>query len=130
MMPLSAGELAAMRAAQSASLMDRGVILAKVEGSTDDYGMPGEPEYVLTQEVPCGYKAVQGREVMDGANVVELTGILRLAHGTVISSVDRFRLTHRYGERLLEPVTFSIIGSPMPGPSGVVCQLRRVTISE
>jgi hypothetical protein len=50
---------------------------------------------------------------------------LRLPINTVISGVDRVRITHRFGVMLLNiGVEYELIGEPMRGPSGLVLKLR------
>jgi hypothetical protein len=64
---------------------------------------------------------------MDGTEVVLTDAVLRLPIDSVVTNVDRVQVTHRYGEMLLTPWTFAVIGMPRRGPSGLLLNLRLVT---
>lgn len=126
MNPLSARELACMRAQQVSSLFDTCVRMLYSESGRDRYNKP-IAAYAAQAAQACGFNATAHREVMDGAQVVISDAVLRLAITATVDRRDRFKITHRHGEALAAPPTYEIIGDPARGPSGLVLLLRLVT---
>lgn len=120
------GELAGLRKAQEAAMMDRCTILAYHDGTPGAYGKPRQ-EYIPGANVACGYDATARKEVMDGAQTAITDARLRLPLGTAISHLDRLRITHRLGVLLDTQPVYEIIGEPRQGPSGLLLNLRSVT---
>lgn len=120
------GELAAMREAQTAHMMDTCVIQSYgASGSTD----LGRPTYTYTDGDPidCGFQHVSPREVMQGTRVIMTSARLRLPLTATVKGQDRIKLTHRYGEALSTPEIYEIVGQPKRGPSGYVLDLTTET---
>lgn len=126
MRALQSEELDRLQSNQESSLMDAGKIYSYSDSTTDNYGNPA-PSYAVGDVVACGYKPRSTREVQQGNETITIDGELRLAHGTVITSKDRFELTKRYGETLSPTLLFYVVGLPAIGPSGVVVNLKRVS---
>lgn len=126
----SLSELSAMQAAQEAGMMDVGVILHHVDGATDAYGIPVDT-WVEGSVTVCGY---DGRRHIEtgvpggtGATQVALTdGRLRLPIDADVSTLDRFRLTERFGVMLETPILYEFIGETRRGPSGLLVDVRLV----
>lgn len=133
-MPMDAfdtDELAWMQAAQEDGMMDTCVVLSYADGATDAYGMPVRT-WVESDEMACGYDGrrhtQQGVPAGTPGAQVELTdGRIRLPIDTVISVLDRIRVTHRFGVELSEAIEYEVIGEPRRGPSGLLVDVRRVT---
>jgi hypothetical protein len=122
---LTAAELAEMRECQVASLQDTCKVLA-YSATTDDYGLP-KASYTPGAAQACGFDPTSSREVQEGSQVAVVDARLRLPLGTVVTSRDRVQITHRFGEALSSPETYSIIGEPERGPVGLVLNLRTAT---
>jgi hypothetical protein len=131
MSQFTSAELAGMRAANEAAMMDSCLVLVYSTDATDDYGIP-VPTYTAGEPVPCGLDNLAGRgyrssrEVMIDSQVVILDARLRLPVGTTIKAADRVQITHRFGEALANSVTYDVIGDPMRGPSGLQVNLKAV----
>jgi hypothetical protein len=124
-LPFSDTELAYMRGSASIIMMDTCRIHTYAESSADGYGVP-VAGYTTGAALSCGYKARSTREVQQGNQTVLIDGELRLPQDTVINSLDRVEITHRYGEAITPTLLFSIIGQPALGPSAIVVNLMRV----
>jgi hypothetical protein len=120
------GELGGMRDTQDSAMMDTCQLGERVELSHDAYGMP-VVGWSWSDPVVCGLNPTKYVEVMDGTEVVLTDAVLRLPIDSVVTNVDRVRVTHRYGEMLVAPWTFAVIGMPRRGPSGLLLNLRLVT---
>lgn len=126
MPPFSPGELGDMRDTQEGAMMDTALLGERVVLSTDDYGMP-VVGWSWSAPIVCGLDPTKHVEVMDGTEVIMTDAVLRLPVDALITHVDRVRVTHRYGEMLLTPWTFAVIGMARLGPSGLLLNLRMVT---
>lgn len=122
----SLNDLAAMRAAQTAHMMDTCTILVYSQDAQDDRGMPAET-WTAGSATSCGLRLQTPRELLEGTDVPDVDAVLRLALTDTVNEHDRVRITHRYGEALAEPLLFEVVGDAKPGPSGQVVALRRVT---
>lgn len=91
---------------------------------TDSHGLPIEA-YVTTGTSVCGLDLRSSREMIN-AEMHVYDARLRLPAGTDISGMDRVRITERYGETLETALEFDLLGEPLIGPSGLVCNLRNV----
>lgn len=131
-MQFTAAELSGMATVQTAHMMDTGVLQA--HSATQDAHGQQVDSYADGVAIPCGFGyAPLGRapEVVleDGTTVtVDAQVRLRVADGDAARAVDRFKLTHRFGEALNTPQVFEIVGLPRRGPSGIVLQLRKVDV--
>lgn len=127
---LSAGDLTRMQTVQEAAMLDRCELMQRSEGAIDAYGLPA-PAYTVTDYLTCGLSHSQtnreagGRERRGTQVPVEIRR-LRLPAETVLSNVDRVRVTHRFGAPIT-PVLYEIVGDPQRGPSGLVVELQKVT---
>jgi hypothetical protein len=119
-------ELEGMRDTQDSAMMDTCILGARVELAFDEYGMP-VVGWSWSDPLVCGLNPTKYIEVMDGTEVVLTDAVLRLPIDSVVTNVDRVQVTHRYGEMLLTPWTFAVIGVPRRGPSGLLLNLRLVT---
>lgn len=126
MLPFSVSEPESFQDTQESAMHDTCHILTATATVASRYGKkvvsyaPGLPS-------PCGFQQGAGtNEVLDGANVVLVDAILRLPINTRITSIDRVRVTYRYGVAI-SPETYSVIGQPARGPSALVVKLERVT---
>jgi len=115
-------DLADMRTAQEAVMMDTCELLCKAETGTDEYGMP-KTGFTVSATSICGLNTTASREMLN-AEAHFYDAKLRLPHDTVITNVDQVCITHRYGQLLQTPITYEILGSPIVGPSGMVLNLR------
>lgn len=128
MRPLTAGELTSLRSAYDGTLLDTCQLLSWGGTARDDHNQPA-PAWQLLLTTSCGFQSGATGEVLDGTEVVTVDATLRLplALEGSLGSRDRVRVTHRHGEVLAAPLTFSIVGEPLRGPAGLVVHLQRVT---
>ena len=122
-------ELSRMRGTQDGAMQDQCVIQRYVAAQADDYGLGGQPSYSADAPIACGFKPASVHEIMDSTQVAVKAAELRLPIDTVIDNRDRIQITERFGETLLSPDVYRIIGQPKRGPSGLVLQLDTVTES-
>jgi len=119
-------DLAAMRAAQEAHMMDTCTLTARSQMGVDDFNLPVWTD-TETADVPCGLDLRASREIMVETQLPVYDARLRLAHDQKIEEVDRVSITHRFGEALATPLEFEVLGLAMSGPSGQVLNLRTMT---
>lgn len=121
----SASELAALQATQRSAMQDSCRIL-RYSAVTDDYGNPA-PVYTAGGEIACGVEMLerQAGEMFGSAETPAADVRLRLPISTVISNVDRVRITKRYGVTMTA-VDYDVMQPAMRGPSGLVVMLRQV----
>ena len=122
----NAADLAALRATQTTHMFDQCRVLRHSKGARLPLGDRVDVWTADADATPCGYSA-SSREAQDGDNIVLSDGVMRLPHTVTLHTPDRLRLTHRFGELLAAHITFEVLGVPMPGPSGLVCKVKRVT---
>lgn len=120
----SSTELDRMRDTQDAAMQDACDLLIYGVTGMDSHGMPIEG-YVLQATSACGLDLRASREMLN-AEMHVYDARLRLPIGTVISNVDRVRVTHRFGEMQETPIEFDLIGEVRKGPSGLLVNLRNV----
>ena len=127
----SASELDALRTTQTSYMPD----LCEVGLRSTTQDALGQPNTTITYgaAIPCGLNqgsgiGRMGSEVRTGdLTIVDRDAVLRLPHDTIIAADSVVRVTHRFGELLLTPLVYEVIGQPAEGASGVVVQLRAVT---
>lgn len=123
-------QLARMQATQQAHMPDACVIEHFTSGAAQDEHGKVLDDYVAGYTGPCGINFPAARyEALNGTSEPLVDARLRLPLGTVVNSTDRVRITHRFGVPELTPQTYEIVGSPGPGPSGLICKVRRVTLA-
>lgn len=96
--------------------------------STDAQNNPID---VYTDEGPyaCGYKPEVPREGMGLAQVELRDAVVRLPLSvTPPGRLDRIRVTKRYNVALSPIISYEVMGTPRPGPSALVVDLKKVTI--
>lgn len=120
----SSAELAAMRSVQDAHMMDTCTIDVYTEGAANDYGAE-VVSWVSGAAIACGFHPVATDELLDSSDVPVLDAKLRLPIATVIASVDRVTITQRHGVAV-PAVQYELMGEPLRGPSGLVCELKMV----
>ena len=126
MMPLTAGELSAMRATQQAAMMDTGN-MQPVTVTQDGFGQMVESWPTNSADVACGLDMRSGSEKADAEKtVISYDAVVRLPIATSVDPRDRFRITKRFGEALSTPLIYSIVSPIQRGPSGIRLLLRRV----
>lgn len=118
-------ELARMRAAQNSAMQDTCKI--GVYSATDDaYNNPAEAYDYSGDPVACGVEHVAPDELQGTGQVPDIDVRLRLPVGTAVKPTDRVRITHRYGEDVIDQ-DYAIVGPAKCGPTGLVLELRKVT---
>lgn len=121
----SPGELDDMRDVQEAHMMDS-CLIAEPSVTTDDYNNEVESyNWTAAPQSPCGFDADPKPEVLNQVPMSEV--VIRLPHDTEISNRARIRITKRFGEREDNPITYSVVGMPEKGPSGLRVWLKKVT---
>lgn len=87
-------------------------------------------DYVSDESaIVCGLDMRSGDErhtSMFTALVYDAT--VRLPIGTDVDAKGRIRITKRYGETLVDPLTFEIVGPVQEGPSGIRLKLKRIEL--
>jgi len=104
---------------------DTCILRTRISGAVDEFNVP-QQSWQTSAPLDCGLTLARSRELMPGTEVPIYDARLRLAHDTELTSFDRIRVTHRYGEHLLVPLEFEVVGEPRLGPSGLVLDLRTV----
>lgn len=120
-------ELSRMQATQQSAMQDTCQHLARTT-TADSFGLPSET-FTAALSYACGFEPVSKDEAMEQTEVPMVDARLRLPLSveSVIASVDRLKLTKRFGISLTPQPVFEIIGQPERGPSGLVYNLRRLT---
>ena len=121
-------ELSRMQMTQESAMMDQCTLLRRTTTGTDDYGQPVEA-FVDFAVAECGFDSRASREVMGASQVPVYDARLRLAmeYESLVSNVDRVRITHRFSEALETALTYDVDGLAVRGPSGLLLNLRKVT---
>lgn len=126
MRALTETQLSRMQAHANESMWDTCELLQRDANAVNVYGVP-EPMYVSAGTSECGFQTPRHVEVMGTSQVPMFDAVLRLPIDTVITNVDRVRITHRHGVEQDTPLTYHIVGEPAKGPSGLLLNLRLVT---
>lgn len=120
-------ELERMQGAQAQAMMDQCDLLIKFKTDRiDEYGHPIS-EWVTAATLACGLDLRASREMIN-AEAYVYDARLRLPIDTLITRIDRVRVTHRYGVLLETALDFDLVGEPRRGPSGLLMDLRTVTL--
>lgn len=121
----SAGELSDMMGAQEAHMMDT-CLIAEPTVTTNEYNLTSESwNWSAATESICGFDGHPSKELLDQVPFSE--AVVRLPKETTISTRARLRITERFGESQVSPVTYEAIGAPRLGPSGLLLWLKQVT---
>lgn len=114
---------------QSRTMMrDTCVILTATMGSNNAYGYATQASYTEGDPIPCAVDRVQSAvvEVEDSPqNVPVESATFLLPPGTVVTSLDRIKLTHRMGVAIT-PVLYQVSGDPFPEPLMLKVQAKLV----
>lgn len=120
----TAAELARMRVAQNAAMMDVCVIQTFTE-ATDTYGQlirtwsDGTP-------LAFGIDSTGGGETRStDKTVVRADAVIRLPIDIAIDVKNRIKVIVRHGEAIA-PIVYGILEEPQRGPSGLVLRLEKV----
>lgn len=120
-----ANELADMRTAQTAHMMDTGYRMVH----SQTYDAYNEPVHTYTRSsvsTACGLEMKSGSETdKETMTLINYDAILRLPVNTVINYQDRFEVTKRYGETITALV-YDVISPVQRGPSGIRVLLKRI----
>ncbi len=120
-----AAELAAMRTAQEAHMMDT-CYLNSYSGSPDAYGQMIASYELSTTGSYCGLQMRSGDE-RRGPNetVIEYDAILRLPITAVVNEKDRIKITKRFDETATA-IDYEIVSPVQRGHSGIRVLLRKI----
>lgn len=124
-MMFDANELADMRSAQQAHMMDTGYRMAR-SVTANAYNEPIESFTQAATATVCGLEMKSGAEKdKETMTLIEYDAILRLPITFTIDYKDRFKVTKRYGESITA-LTFEVVSPVQRGPSGLRVLLRKV----
>lgn len=125
----SADELADMKTAQEAHMMDECV--REIHSQTkDNFGTPVDSWPTDGATLPCGLDQGEGSEELEpGKTVIRWDATLRLPAGTTMDEADRIRITKRFGTAIT-PIRYGIVSPPRVGPSGMRLRLKRIEPSK
>ena len=123
---LSNKRIRRISARQARYFKDKAQILIYAEGAKDELGY-STPGYSAGAEFACSFNEVTPREVMGETQVESIAAEARVPDGTVVNSLDRFRLTNRLGETLAASREYAIVGQMERGPFGFILKLGYVT---
>lgn len=121
---LTANDRAMMRGIQSDLYHDTCIVETYSAGSSDSWGLGGQPTYTEGTSISCGFTPGRVREVMDNGQVIINEPKLRLPLTTTVTNKDRIKVTHRWGTELATAEVYAIRGITR-GPSGLVLDLMR-----
>jgi hypothetical protein len=62
------------------------------------------------------------------ATVFKTDAGVRLPSNSVVTELDRIKITHRYGTALQTPLVFEIISPIKQGPTGIVLDLQTLEL--
>ena len=120
-----ANELADMRTAQTAHMMDTGYRMTR-SVTANAYNEPIESFTQAATATVCGLEMKSGAEKdKETMTLIEYDAILRLPITFVIDYKDRFKVTKRYGESITA-LTFEVVSPVQRGASGLRVLLRKV----
>ena len=128
MRDLSADELTRLRAFASETMQDECVILRRARTYSEAHGEPVVSYNADDAAVACGFEPVgQQERWREVVTVTDVEAHLRLPHGTAIDASCRVRVTKRHGQDATAQ-EFDVVSEPRVGPSGIVCDLKRVQL--
>jgi len=122
-MSLSAGEISGFRSIFLWHLSDTCQILTAVI----TYNALNEPTTGFTtgSAITCGFRYANSSDVRrPDLFPLIVDAVIRLPWDTVVSELDRVKLTKRYGIALTTPEVYDLVGIPMLGPAGKVANLK------
>ena len=120
-----ANELADMKSAQQAHMMDTGYRMAR-SVTANAYNEPIESFTQAATATVCGLEMKSGAEKdKETMTLIEYDAVLRLPIAFTIDYKDRFKVTKRYGESITA-LTFEVVSPVQRGPSGLRVLLRKV----
>lgn len=123
----SVNELADMRIAQDAHMMDEGYRMV-YSRTLNDFGEPVETWTAETSPLKCGIEMKSGSETdKQTMTIVDYDAVLRLQIGTVIEPKDHFKLTKQFGEDIAD-IEYGIVSPIQRGPSGIRILLNRIEL--
>lgn len=125
-MSLTSSDLTRMRATQEAHMMDECVILRHAS----DSNRLNEPVSTYTADhaaTKCGLDMRPGSMRWNAQSVTLVyDATLRLPIVTMINTLDRIRITKRFGETLATALEYAIVGPVQRGASGIRLLLQRI----
>lgn len=124
MCPITPFELDRMRRFSESQMLDMGRVLKHTEGTRVARGQP-TVTYEPQSSTRCTFVLNTAREALSestGAAITDAT--VYLPQSTQIGPQDRFQLTHRFGQALVTPITYVVIGQPAPDMATLKVSLR------
>jgi hypothetical protein len=121
------GKLARMQAEQVSSLQDTCRIWRRA-GAPGVDGYP-ESEYFPDPDITvCGLEIASARNLHSGDYTAPTwEARVRLPLDTLIGPLDRVEILTRYGVAVANETVFECSGGALPGPTGIVVNLTRIT---
>lgn len=121
-------DLQAMKETQEAHMMDTCKIETRVQ-TVDSFGQMVESFPTDSEEVRCGLDMQPGteRHNVDGS-VISYDATIRLPMGTAVTSMDKVKITKRFGVRLDVPLVYEVMSPIQQGPSGTRYALRKLVV--
>ena len=130
MRPFTTGELERMRAFSQAQMVDAGRVLRRTEGARDGRGQRAAT-FTPQDVIPCTFVITAATEQLSEATGAAITdAVVYVPLDTPIGPLDRFQLTHRFGQALASPITYSVIGQPAPDVATLRVGLRAGEVSQ
>lgn len=122
----SADELAEMREAQDAHMLDECVIISFTAGARNEFNEDDNP--IETESAPwiCGLDMRPGsRRFGAEMTVIQYDATLRLPLEAEVKETDKIRIVSRFGAQHEFPI-FEVMSPIQRGPSGMRLILRKV----
>lgn len=127
-MDFTAAELAGMRSANTAHMMDT-CYVQTYSRTFNSFNEPVEAWADAASATACGLDMRPGREGHgEDKTTLEYDATIRLPITTTVDAKDRIKITKRFGETLSAALVFRIEGPVQRGPSGIRLLLRRVDV--
>lgn len=128
MRDLSADELTSLRAFAEATMQDECYIMRRSRTYSASSGEPVETYTADASAVACGFEPTGNTERWRGVvAVTDVDARLRLPFGTAIDDSCHVQVTQRHGQAVTAE-TYDVVSEPRTGPSGIVCDLKRVEL--
>lgn len=120
-------ELSRMQGTQDSAMQDTCQI-GVYSRTQDGYGAP-VPTYTYGTAIVCGFDPKGGQENWRrDMTPVHVDATVRLPIDTSLETTDRIKIVTRFGVTLSDPMVFEIIQIAQRGPSGLVLDLKEVTV--
>jgi hypothetical protein len=127
MRPPTTTQLSRMQDANEAAMWDTCHLVTRSEPAPNAYGEI-VPQWIENfTDMACGLDQRSSYEVLRETQTWMFDAQLRLPIATVITNVDRIKITKRHGVTLTTALVYEIIGQPRRGPSGLRLELKTVT---